>query len=77
MALSFFITAAIIGLLPAFIARRKGHSFGKWWFVGSALFIVALPCSLFLENKNKKKCPACRESIDTTATICRFCQTAV
>ena len=46
--------AVIIGLIPAAIAENKGHSFGTWWVFGAALFIVALPLSIWgIENKRK------------------------
>lgn len=28
------IFAAGLGLIPAFIAKEKGYSFGLWWFYG-------------------------------------------
>lgn len=34
--------AALLGLIPAYIAEQKGHSFGKWWIYGWLLFIVAI-----------------------------------
>ena len=36
------IVAALLGLIPANIAKKKGHSFGLWWFYGWMLFIVAI-----------------------------------
>lgn len=46
-----FPIAAIIGLLPAFIAWNKGQSFIWWWIYGALLFIVALPHALIMEGK--------------------------
>lgn len=40
------LAAAVLGLIPAAIASRKGHHFGWWWLYGAALFIVALPHSI-------------------------------
>jgi cytochrome c-type biogenesis protein len=37
------LVLALIGLIPAFIARRKGRHFFTWWFFGATLFPVALP----------------------------------
>lgn len=44
------VIAALLGLIPATIAERKGHGFFFWWLAGAALFIVALPVTLLLEN---------------------------
>jgi hypothetical protein len=34
--------AAVLGLVPATIARRKGRDFLAWWFFGMMLFVAAL-----------------------------------
>ena len=34
--------AAVLGLIPAYIAKEKGYSFGLWWLYGWMLFIVAI-----------------------------------
>ena len=68
--------AALLGLIPAFIAKNKGRSFGGWWFFGWMLWIVALPASLVVSNRNRK-CHRCLEWIERDATICRYCHTAV
>jgi hypothetical protein len=46
------IIAACIGLIPAFIARKKGHNFIAWWIFGSIIFILALPISIFMKPKD-------------------------
>ena len=33
---------ALLGLIPAFIARDKGRDFATWWVFGAFLFLPAL-----------------------------------
>jgi hypothetical protein len=47
------IIAAIIGLIPATIASKKGRNFFAWWFFGFALFIVALPSAIIMKREEK------------------------
>lgn len=47
----------VLGLLPAFIARRKGRSFWTWWFFGATLFPVALPVALWISDAPKPDAP--------------------
>lgn len=43
--------SALLGLIPANIAKNKGRSFGLWWFYGWMLFIIALIHSLLIKEK--------------------------
>ena len=45
------VVLALLGLIPAFIASRKGRNFYDWWFFGAALFPIALPMALLLKPK--------------------------
>ena len=51
------VIAAFLGLIPASIAKKKGHSFGLWWFYGWMLFIVAIIHVQFIEDENAPKTP--------------------
>lgn len=46
------VIAAGLGLIPASIAKKKGHSFGLWWFYGWMLFIVAIIHVQFITDNN-------------------------
>lgn len=45
---------AVLGLLPAWLAARKGRKFLDWYLFGVALFPVALPMALWLKNQPDK-----------------------
>lgn len=56
--MSYLVTlaiAALLGLIPANIAKKKGHSFGLWWFYGWMLFIVAIIHVQFITDYNAPK----------------------
>lgn len=77
---TYLLIAAVIGLLPGFIAQRKalperrGRQFLTYWLFGAALFIVALPLALMLKNENERLCPECAEKIQVAARVCPHCR---
>lgn len=44
------LAAVILGLIPAYIAYRKGRPFVDWWFFGAGLFPIALLVSLLIKK---------------------------
>ena len=49
MVLILVVVLGIAGLLPAYLAYRKGRQFVPWWIFGATLFPVALPMAWLLE----------------------------
>lgn len=45
------LALTLLGLIPAFIAHRKGRNFVDWWFFGAGLFPVALVLAMKLNRK--------------------------
>jgi len=80
--MEFLILAAIIGLIPAYIANKKGGNFFLWWFFGWMLWIVAMPCAILMkgdpnviaERDGLVKCPLCAEWVKEEAVICKHCR---
>ncbi len=62
---------ALLGLIPAIIASKKGRSFGKWWVYGLFLIFIAIPHSLMVGKA--KKCTFCAQLVKREATVCRYC----
>ena len=75
--LEAIVFAIVIGLIPATIAKSKGHSFLGWWLAGTLLWIVALPWAIVLKPDHtaigERKCPACAEWIKAEASVCKHC----
>ena len=76
MLTTLLIIGAVIGLIPAAIASRKGHSFFWWWVFGLLLFIVALPFSLLTKDM-RPRCPECAEPVLAQASKCPHCQSEI
>jgi hypothetical protein len=73
---AFLVGAALLGLIPAVIAKGKGRSFAGWWLFGALLFIVALPAALIVKDADSDRypCPHCAEMIKFEAQVCPFCR---
>jgi HEAT repeats len=82
MMLGFTGIFPFLGVIPAWIAERKGRSGFGWWLYGTTLFPVALPHALMLRDPDEefepsrafRPCPLCAETIRSDATFCRFCR---
>lgn len=49
------IFIALLGLIPAVIASKKGHNFLLWWFIGVVLpIVVSLPLAFFVKPITKE-----------------------
>jgi hypothetical protein len=77
--LELLVIFAVLGLIPAAVAARKGRSFLRWWIFGTFFWLVALVASLVVptNRSGSKQCPACRSWIDQDATRCAHCTAEV
>jgi hypothetical protein len=70
---------ALLGLIPAVLAQRKGRGFVPWWIYGAALFPVALTHALLVSGDGVRVpddaviCPSCGEPLPRFAVGCRQC----
>jgi hypothetical protein len=56
-ALLGLVAPALLGLIPAVIASKKGRSFALWWLYGAALFIAALPIAIMMKPTQSSAAP--------------------
>lgn len=66
------ILAPVLGVIPAWIASRKGQSFLFWWIFGALLFILALPLAIVAQDV-RPKCPECLSPVNKLAKVCPSC----
>ncbi len=62
-----------MGLIVAWIASNKGHSFLGWFIYGALLWPIALIHIAFASNKGRK-CVKCFSNIDIRASVCPHCK---
>jgi hypothetical protein len=68
-----FSVLALLGLIPALVALRKGRSTFLWWLFGFSLPIVAIPSVFLVQDLNAKNCPRCVAKIKREWLRCRHC----
>jgi cytochrome c-type biogenesis protein len=44
-----FLSLVMLGLIPAYLAYRKGRNFFTWWLFGTTLFPIALPMAWLVD----------------------------
>lgn len=74
--LDVVLVGLIIGLLPAWIAQRKGQGFWTFYVFGVLLWIVAMPVALLMKDR-RPKCPECAEHVRAEAKRCPHCQAEI
>lgn len=56
--------AAGLAFIPANIAKKKGYSFGLWWFYGWMLWIVAIIHVNLIPDKNAPQAPVQQNNVN-------------
>lgn len=51
------VISAALGFIPAYLARKKGYSYGLFWLFGFFLFLPAIIVACCIEDKTKPKPP--------------------
>ncbi|MHB8511693.1 MAG: hypothetical protein ACYDCC_05885 [Actinomycetota bacterium] len=75
----FLFIAVVLGLIPAYMAKNKGYSFGLFWFFGFLSFLITLIVVLVISPKDGASggssgtCPLCAERVSSQATVCKHC----
>jgi hypothetical protein len=71
----------VMAVIPAYIAKSKGRSFGLFLFYGLMLGPIAIIHALVMKGETgaaqggqgSKKCPYCAETIKQEAIVCKHC----
>jgi len=66
------IILAVLALIPAYIASKKGRDFAEWYFLGFILWPIILFVSIFMSD-NRPVCPYCQNHINNGSTVCQYC----
>ena len=72
-----FLLCALLGLIPAAIAKNKGYKPFWFWVFGFCTFPIALIWALLIKPGWQKKCPHCAQMIKPDAKVCRYCSPEV
>ncbi len=76
------LTAAVLGIAPAYVAERKGRDWFGWWLWGALAFPVALVMALVADPTERapqghaplwQRCPFCLEFKRGGAAVCSHC----
>lgn len=83
MELFILLFAMLLGMIPAAIAHKKGHSFVIWWALGTLLFIIALPLAIIASeaeppglNPGMTRCAYCGHQMKKKLSDCPTCRRA-
>ena len=71
----------LMALIPAYIAKSKGRSFGQFLIYGAMLGPIAIIHALVMKGETgtaqggdgSRKCPYCAERIQQEAIVCKHC----
>lgn len=72
----WFTLGLLLALIPAYIARSKGRSFGAIYLLSLILFPVGLITALAIHDA-RRRCPACAEPVQWAANVCPHCRTEI
>ena|SRR5271163_3648778 len=72
-----FILILVMPTIAAYVAQKRGRS-GLAWFLltlfGTPFVILILYALPKYQERGKKTCPRCAETIKVQAKVCHFCQ---